>query len=446
MRNILLVAWREFSTTVRSKGFIFGLLLMPLIFLIISLAIPRIVNSTRPQVHGAIAVVDPTGRVAPEIAANLEPRTILAGREAAAKAAGANDQVAQVAANIASVPLLQVIERPANADIQEQKDWLLPKPGVTPEPLAVVVVAPDAVVRKPGAADYGTYELFVSPHLNADTEGTLTGVLRQSVIGARLKANGADQSVIDAALRLTPPEPAIVDPKGEHKSGRGVLRALPAICGVLMFMAVMTGGQVLLGSTVEEKSSRVVEVLLAAVSPVQLMAGKLLGQLSVGIISIAVYLGLGVVALVQFSLWTLLNPMLLLYVMVFYILAYLVYGSLMMAVGAAVSQLSDAQSLMGPIMILLVVPYILTFVIGGAPNSTMSVTLSFIPPVNTFAMLARIASDSPPPLWQVLLSILVAIAGAGVAVWFAAKIFRISLLMHGKPPSFATLIKWARAA
>jgi ABC-2 type transport system permease protein len=72
------------------------------------------------------------------------------------------------------------------------------------------------------------------------------------------------------------------------------------------------------------------------------------------------------------------------------------------------------------------------------------VIASFIPPINAFAMLARLASSSPPPAWQVLLSVLAGIAGACLAVWFAARIFRIGLLMHGKPPGFATLIKWAR--
>ena len=84
--------------------------------------------------------------------------------------------------------------------------------------------------------------------------------------------------------------------------------------------------------------------------------------------------------------------------------------------------------------------------IGQAPNSTFSVVVSFIPPVNTFAILARLASGTPPPLWQVGLSALVGIAAACAAVWFAAKVFKVGLLMHGRPPSFATLVRWARMA
>lgn len=80
------------------------------------------------------------------------------------------------------------------------------------------------------------------------------------------------------------------------------------------------------------------------------------------------------------------------------------------------------------------------------PDSALSVLLSFFPPVNTFAMLLRMASNVPPPLWQVWVSIAIGVASVLAAVWFSAKVFRIGLLMHGKPPNFATLIRRARAA
>jgi ABC-2 type transport system permease protein len=138
--------------------------------------------------------------------------------------------------------------------------------------------------------------------------------------------------------------------------------------------------------------------------------------------------------------------MLVVYLFVFFLLSYLLFGALMSAIGAAVSQMADAQSLMGPVMLFLLAPYVLTPIIGRAPNSTFAVAMSFIPPVNTFAMMARLASDTPPPTWHVLLTIVVGLAAAAIAVWFAAKIFKIGLLMHGKPPSFATLVRWARMA
>jgi len=90
------------------------------------------------------------------------------------------------------------------------------------------------------------------------------------------------------------------------------------------------------------------------------------------------------------------------------------------------------------------VPYVLTVFIGGQPDAPFAVIMSFIPPVNAFAMMARLASSSPPPVWQVLVSMGLSLVAVCATVWFAAKVFRVGLLMHGKPPSFGTLIKWAR--
>jgi ABC-type Na+ efflux pump permease subunit len=208
----------------------------------------------------------------------------------------------------------------------------------------------------------------------------------------------------------------------------------------------MIGGQTLMTSTVEEKSSRVVEVLLATVSPFELMAGKLLGQLAVGLLAMAIYVGMGLFALYSFAMLGLIDPLLVLYLVLFFLITYLVFGALMTAIGASVNTMADAQSLMGPVMMMLVFPYILSPMIGRAPNSTFSVIMSFLPPFNTFVMMSRLASDSPPPAWQVWVTIGIGLGAAYAAVWFAAKVFKVGLLMHGKPPNFATLIRWARMA
>ena len=224
------------------------------------------------------------------------------------------------------------------------------------------------------------------------------------------------------------------------------LGMLPLALGVLLFVGIMVGGQGLMTSTIEEKSSRVVEVVLASVSPFELMAGKLVAQLGVGLISMGVYVGLGFLALFQFAMFGLVDPVLVVYLVVFYVLSYLVFGAVMMAIGAAVNEVNEAQSLFGPVMLVLMVPYMLSPIIGRAPNSTFATIASFLPPINTFVMMSRLASDAPPPVWQVLLTIAIGLAAAYATVWFAAKVFRIGLLMHGKPPNLATLVRWARAA
>jgi ABC-2 type transport system permease protein len=391
-------------------------------------------------VVGDVAVYDPSGTVIPGLQTALDPAAIAAARKARAQTPPAVSPGPGGGPALPPIPRLTVLSR--DADVKAGKAWLLQDE----HHLALVMLRPDAVVRPEGASDFGTYDLYVSPRLDEGTEATINEGVRQALVATRLKSSGLDQTLVEAAMRVARPNSVIVAAAGERSAQRGIARTLPFISGILLFIGVMVGGQTLLTSTVEEKSSRVVEVLLAAVSPVELMWGKLIGQLGVGLIMMAAYLALGVSALAQFALSGLLDPMLIVYLVVFYFIAYLVYGALMLAVGAAVNQMADAQSLMGPIMMLLVAPYVLTGVIGQAPNSAFSVALSFIPPVNSFAMLARLATSTPPPTWQVLATIAVGLLSAAGTVWFAAKIFKIGLLMQGKPPSFATLVRWARMA
>jgi ABC-2 type transport system permease protein len=208
----------------------------------------------------------------------------------------------------------------------------------------------------------------------------------------------------------------------------------------------MGGGGQLLTTMVEEKSSRVVEVLLSAVSPMELMAGKLLGQMAASLIGLGLYLAMGLFMLASFALFGLLDISLIFYLLIFFVITYLVMGSLMMAVGAAVNDMKEAQGLMMPLMLVFMVPWLLWFPISLRPDSVLSVTMSFIPPMNTFAILLRMASSSPPPFWQIWLSILIGIASVFGAVWFSAKVFRIGLLMYGRPPNIRTLLRWVRMA
>ena len=344
------------------------------------------------------------------------------------------------------IPNLTVVEKSSSGAVQTAKQWLIQPGDATERHLALIVVRADAVKRAEGKSEYGSYDLYVASRLDENTENVIYDGMRDALVSTRLKGNGFDQAAVEASLQVPRAASVTVGAAGERETRRGFARLLPILCGVLLFMGVMTGGPLLMSSTVEEKSSRVVEVLLAAVSPLELMWGKLLGQMGVSLLVVAVYVGLGLFALLQYAMLGLLDPMLIVYLVVFYLLAYLVYGALMMSIGAAVNQAADAQSLMGPVMILLIAPYALAPMIAQNPNSLVSVVFSFVPPLNSFVMLARLASGTPPPLWQVFGAIATGIAGATLAVWFAAKVFKIGLLMQGKPPSFATLVKWARMA
>ena len=448
MNRILLIAQREFVTTVSNKGFLLGLFIMPALVAAFLVLGPRILSARSPAVRGTVAVIDPTGRVLPELRTSLAPAAIEKRRAengrrvASALGSEAGDAIQQIAG---SVPVLTLTERPASADLAKEKVWLSGD-QTADRPLALVVIHQDTVQLATKGGEFGTFDLYVSRNLDDTTESTLWDGLRDAIVKARVTAASLDPAGIETMTRVVRPSSTLVSASGERQMQRAFTRFLPFLFGILLFVGVVMGGQSLMTATVEEKSSRVVEVLLSAVSPFELMAGKLIGQLGVGLLAMAIYIGLGMLALYSFAMFGLLDPILLVYFFVFFLITYFVFGALMMAIGAAVNQVAEAQSLMGPVMLLLVAPYVFTPMIGRAPNSTFSVALSFIPPLNSFAIMARLASDTPPPIWQVVLAALVGVGAACAAVWFAAKVFKIGLLMHGRPPNFATLVKWARAA
>jgi len=233
-----------------------------------------------------------------------------------------------------------------------------------------------------------------------------------------------------------------VTPDGERQTSEILNLMLPVGFMVLLLIAVMTGGQYLLTTTIEEKASRVVEVLLSAVSPLELMTGKIVGQLAVGLVLLALYAGLGFAALLSLSMVGLIDPWLIVYLLIFYFIAYFVMASMMAAIGAAVNEMREAQTLMTPVMLVVMIPWVLWMPITRDPNSLFATISSLLPPINSFVMLLRLTSSAPPPTWQVWLSIAIGIASVFAALWVAAKVFRIGLLMHGKPPNLATLLRW----
>jgi ABC-type Na+ efflux pump permease subunit len=455
MRRVVQVAVREFVVTVSNRAFVIGLLVMPALIAALVTLIPRLFTFSDFKVEGQVRIIDPTGLVIPQLHTTLDARQIAARRAEQAQRALANvpPAVRELAGSrgnqslqqaLGPVPDLRLEERPADADIQQEKAWLTEKGPGLPH-LALVVIHPNAVIPS-GELEYGTYDLYVPANLDDRADAEIQQSLREALINARGEAQSFNRARINAIIQVPRTRSVTVTQGDERQTVRGFNIALPVSVAALLFIGVMTGGQALLTSTVEEKSNRVIEVLLSAVSPMELMAGKLIGQMAVSLLVLALYIAMGLTVLTSLSLFGLFNPWLIFYVLIFFVIMYLVFGSLMMAIGAAVNEMREAQGLMMPLMLILMIPWFLWFPISRNPNSLSSVALSFLPPVNTFTMLLRMASNAPPPWWQVWLSIAIGVGSVFVAIWFAAKVFRIGLLMYGKPPNLATLIRWARSA
>ncbi len=456
MTRILHVALRDFLATVATKGFVFGLLVVPAMLAALAIVGPRIFNDGDYRIEGEYAVIDPTGVVFPELRAALDPEAVAQRRrEEFARTAG---RAREVFGGMADAALRQSMEEalgpapdvrltalPADADVEVAKGWLTEHTD-GPRRAALIVIHEHAVEPADPGGDLGTYDLYVAPGLDDRDLSFIYRNVRDAIVDARVGARSLDLAALDALLRVARQPSTTVSPDSERATVRGFNRILPFAFMALLLMGIMAGGQTMLTSTIEEKSTRVVEVLLSAVSPMELMAGKLLGAVAISLLMIGLYLGLGLVALSSFSMFGLLDPWLILYLLIFFLIAFFTIGSLMLAVRAAVNDMTEAQSLQMPLMLIVMLPWIFWPAISRNPGSMLAVTVSHLPPVNTFGMLLRMASSQPPPWWEVWLSIGTGLLAVVAAVWVAAKVFRIGLLMYGKPPDFRTLIRWVRAA
>lgn len=462
MNKTFWVALREFKATVFTRAFILGFFLPPILMFGAVSLIPLLMNKSAPKVTGHIAVIDRAGAVSEKLSAAFEPQAVRERREAALKrgldqapipdalkqqAAGQ----AQVAASMVTTPELRVLTLPPESDTETEKSPILAASGKEKnaggaDPRLALVVVPADAVRPPEGQDFASFEYFVAPKLDFEIQQDIERQVNRAIVDARIEARGLEVKTIRDLTRTQDVKAIAVTKEGERSSGEVAKLLVPGAFMILLWISVFAAGQYLLTSTIEEKSSRVMEVLLSAVSPFQLLVGKIIGQMAVGLLILIAYAGLGIGGLIVASMTHLVDPMNIVYLGIFFLLAFAMIACLMAAVGSAVSDIREAQSLMAPVMIVLVIPMMLWMPIIRNPNSLFAQVCSFVPPISPFVMVLRLSGSEAIPAWQIPASIVVGLIAVCVMAWAAAKVFRVGVLMYGKPPNFATLLRWIRLA
>ena len=456
MNRILRIALRDFLATAATKGFIIGLLSTPVIGAVLVVLGPRLFLDQDYRIEGEYAVVDPTGLVIPEINRALDPEMISQRRLEEFRRG--MDQAPDIARDIGEsalrqamdealgpAPDIRLAELPADTDIEAQKAWLNEESDGLRH-TALIVIHQNAVQASGPEPGLGAYDLYVPSGLDDRDLDFIHDTVREAILNARIAAQSLDRAVIASLTRLPRQRSTTVSPDAERQTVSGFNFILPVAFMMLLFVGIMTGGQTMLTSMIEEKSSRVVEVLLSAVSPMELMAGKLIGSVALSLVAMGLYVVVGLVLLSSFSLLNLFDPWLIFYLLIFFLIGFFVIGSLMLAVGASVNTINEAGQLQTPLMLVIMIPLFIWPAVSRNPNSMLAVLVSHLPPINSFGMLVRMASSQPPPWWEVWLSIGIGVASVFGAVWVAAKVFRIGLLMYGKPPNLRTLLRWVREA
>lgn len=474
MNRVFHIALREFKSTALTKGFIIGGIVVPLVLLlVISLVMPRLMNEKVPVVKGSVAVIDQTGalqgaieeRFAPEAVEQWQKRRqgqmasevaaaaqegqggqgMAQGMEGAIKAGQAVQSAQEIRADL-SVEMLPPLT--GDKDLAAAKQPL--GEGTNLEDggrMALVVIDEDAVRAADGSGKFGGFQIFTRQKLDDRVVSLVRDQVREAIRTTRIEAAGMDTGRLEALMNVSQGDTQEIGPGGEERKSLGELNILFQFAFMLLLMmSVFISGQYLLTTTIEEKSSRVIELLLASASSMSLMAGKIFGQMCVGLFLILVYGSLGFAGLIFLSMSSLVNPMMIVWFFCFYFIAYTTIASLMAAIGSAVNELREAQSLMTPVMMIVMIPYLLWLPIARDPNGVFATVSSFVPGVSPFVMMVRLSSTTQPPLWQVFAAIGIGLVGAYVCVWLAAKVFRVGLLQFGKAPNYGTMIRWIRMA
>ncbi|MFI0427897.1 ABC transporter permease [Mariniflexile sp. HMF6888] len=305
----------------------------------------------------------------------------------------------------------------------------------------------------------------------------LESKLEHKLTDIKLQENGVDVAMINASKVYVNIGQESFAGEKTSKIDSVMKLAFGGAAGYLLFMFIIIYGNMIMRSVIEEKTSRIIEVIISSVKPIQLMLGKIIGTSLAGITQFVIWLVLGgvLLSIVSFLFGVniqtpqqdmmqqaMANPELNMQVqdvinafynlpltnliiafILFFISGYLLYSSLYAAIGAAVDNETDTQQFMLPIIMpLILAVYIGIFTVVEDPHGTVSVVFSFIPFTSPVVMLMRIPFGVP--LWQQLVSLLILIATFMFTVWFAAKIYRVGILMYGKKPTYKELIKWIK--
>ena len=420
MNKIICIAQREYRETAKTKFFLFSIFFTPAIIIGL-MVLMRFM--TEKAAHGerpakTVAILDLSNKLAPDLQQAFDHYN-------------ASNPQRMIRAEI--VPL----QTGDDADVERVKA------GVRAGTWDGALVVGKNVTGGEGESRY------YSKTRNIDDLELLSraqSLHQDAVVNYRFQAHNLPAELI-ADLRRETPVTQIDVTAGQEKQGMQFARLItPFFFLFLMFMGIFGTSQGMLTSVIEEKNSRVMEVLLSAVSPFQLMAGKILGLAGLGFTIMLVWGMVAYGAAASQGLGDLLSVSGVGYFAAYFVLGFLLFSSIFAAIGAMCNSVKEAQAMMTPLMILVIVPMMIWSYIAQYPNGGVAVALSFFPITTPMIMILRIGATSDLPRIQILASLVVLALSVPAAMWIAAKIFRTGILMYGKPPSPREILRWLRAA
>ncbi len=432
--NISIIIGREFKERVAKKSFIVTTILMPVLMLAF-MAAPALIMSLSSPENRTLAVIDNSGIVLPALVEHQPENLVL-------------------------VPTAEPLDSAIRSDRYN----------------GVLVIGAD-VAASPKAS------LYMHDASSVELESMLASRIEDAVRDQKLKSYNIDnlQQILDETETNVNLSTIRVDDKGEGESTSSFLSfGIGLFSTFILYMFLLMYGQMEMTSIIEEKSNRVLELVVSSVKPTQLMLGKILG--------------VGLVAVVQVIIWAILlgamsmivmpmlvpdavmsqvnalnagtldtasasvdvdmlqaisyfgSPVAILsifgYLLLFLIGGFLFYASIFAAIGSAVDNIQDASQLQSFAVLPIILALVFSFTVAQEPNSTLAVWLSMIPFTSPMVMLCRIPFSIPG--WEIAVSVAILYLSFVVMAWISGKIYRVGIFMYGKKPNIKDLIRWAR--
>ncbi len=428
--NIVIVARNEFLKRVKTKWFVLTTLLGPAALVAFMLVIAFVSASSMSSGHHTVAVIDNSGILF----------------------SGLHDPDAQISFVTPNVPEDSV----RAAVIRGVFDGYL--------------LLDAEIISGSGQANYysrdgGGISFF---------SRKLRNLVQHSVEERRLLEQEVPQEVFDILNASVDVNMIKLSETGETSGGTEAFAAVGFIMGFLIYITMLIYGSVVMQGVMQEKMTRVVEIIVSSVRPFDLLMGKVLGIGAMGLLQMAFWAVLilgGVIfsgaivalfldpanlslpsnatqeellAAIDFTMPAI-NPFVFVWFVAYFLLGYLLYASLFAAIGSTVEQQQDAQSLMLPVMLPIIMSIVFLQAVVEAPNSTLAIVLSMIPLTSPISMVVRFAVTDVP-FWEVSLSFLILVGSFLGSIWMASRIYRVGILMYGKKAGFADLARWIRYA
>jgi len=416
MTKTISIIKREFKTKVFTKGFLIGTLIGPILMIGMALG-PAYFLSISEKRAIEIKIVDETN-----ILFNRLVHTF-------------NDTLDNGELRFILIPVDPLDYKENSISYQQ---------NIEKEKSSVLLVLPDHLIE---GGDITFYSKTVS---DIDLIQLIRRKINEEINQVRLEQAGFDpEKIKKLTSRIGIKTKKMVKGKAEEK-GFGQEFFTAFIFLLILYMTILLYGAGVMRGVLEEKTSRIIEVLLSSSNSFNLMMGKIFG--------------VGGAGLVQYGIWTFLaftafffisgaspkiaqhiqiSPNVFLAIIVFFVLGFFQFSTLYAAVGAMCSSQEDAQALSTPVTFLIIIPFIISFTVINDPSSNLAQILSLIPFFTPMLMFLRIILATPP-FFEVLLSIVINLAAILFFVWVSAKIYRVGILMYGKRPTVPEIIKWVR--